>query len=568
MAAVTRELNELILGGRIDRVHQPSESTLILSIYRHPGKFRLFLSAHAQHARVHLTGQARSNPPVPPLFCLILRKHLEGGRIRSIRQRGLERVLEIGVDTYDELGAPAAKTLYCEVMGKHSNLILVDDGANLIVDGIRRYSHALSRYREVLPGRPYVPPPIQAKLEPGAGEEEFIAACLARPLETPLAALLQQVVNGLSQLTARELVHRAGLSPETALDSCGGFELRSLWETARRLGLDVEAGRYAPGLKIDREGRPCDYAAVALTHCPSSPAGPAMNDVVDGFYQNREDQDFLDKEKTFLRRVVAKAREKTLQKITRAGDDPDRGDTYRLYGELLTANLFRLTKGETAVVLEDYHGGQAREVPLDPSLTPAENAQRYFRLYTRLRGAARTARAVREAAAAEKDYLEGVENALSDAAGRADLEEVRSELARQGYLREGPQSTPRTGGAPQPLELKSADGVAIWIGRNNLQNDHLTMHLAAPNDIWLHARGFPGAHVVIRAAGRPVPDSTLQEAARLAAGFSRGRNDSLVPVDYTRIKYVKKPRGAKPGMVIYEREKTIQAAPKRPGDNP
>ncbi|HUW64662.1 MAG TPA: NFACT RNA binding domain-containing protein [Spirochaetia bacterium] len=567
MAAVARELNELIKGGRIDRVHQPSESALVLSIYRHPGKFRLLLSAHARHARIHLTGHTQPNPPTPPLFCLLLRKHLEGSRIREIRQRGLERVLEIEVDTYDELGSPVSKTLYCEVMGKHSNLILVDDRTNLIIDGIRRYSHALSRYREVLPGRPYIPPPVQDKLEPeAAGEEEFYTVCMARPLETPLAALLQQVVNGLSLLTARELVHRAGLVPEPALDSCGEFELRSLWGTVQNLAADIETGNYSPSIQIGKDGLICDYAAVSLTHCPARPAGPAMNDVVDQYFQNREEQDFLEKEKTSLRRVVVKARERAVQKISRAGDDEDRGDTYRLYGELLTANLYRLTKGETAVVIEDYHSGQPQEVPLDPTLTPAENAQRYFRLYTRLRGAARTATAVRETATEEKEYLEGIENALGDAAGRDELEEVRSELSHQGYLRED-VPRPRAKGAPHPLELKSADGVAICIGRNNLQNDYLTLHLAAPNDVWLHARGFPGAHVVIRAAGRPVPETTLQEAARLAAGFSRGRNDSSVPVDYTRIKYVKKPRGAKPGLVIYEREKTIHVAPKRPGDN-
>lgn len=566
MAAVARELNELAQGGRIDRIQQPSDSTLVISIYRHPGKVRVLLSAHAWHARIHITGQSMPNPPVPPMFCLILRKHLEGGRIREFKQRGLERVLEIGVDTYDELGSPVKKTLYCEVMGKHSNLVLVDDQTNLILDGIRRYSHVFSRYREVLPGRPYIYPPKPNKLEPESAEEEaFYAACLERPLETPLPTMLQQVVNGLSLLTAREMVHRAGLLPEATLDSCGEFELRGLWKNVRNLAGDIATGNFTPSVQIDRQGCVLDYAAVSLTHCPARPAGPGMNSVIEEYYQNREEQDFLEKERASLRRVVAKARGKAGQKADRAGDDTQRGDTYRVFGELLTANLYRLAKGEKAVLLEDYHSGKTLEIPLDQSLTPAENAQRYFRLYTRLRGAARTNQAVREAALEEKEYLEGVENALNDA-GRAELDEVRTELSRQGYLRED-TPRPRAKGAPHPLELKSADGIPIWIGRNNLQNDYLTLHLANPNDIWLHARGFPGAHVVIRAAGKAVPESTLQEAARLAAGFSRGRNDSSVPVDHTKIKWVKKPRGAKPGMVTYEREKTIHVAPKRPGDN-
>jgi len=567
MAAVIRELNETIKGGRIDRVYQPSDTSVVLSIYRHPGKHRLLLSAHARHARAHLTGGHPGNPAVPPMFCQILRKHLEGGRIREIRQRGLERVLEIGVDAWDQLGAPAGKTLYCEVMGKHSNLVLVDDGTRTIIDGIRRYSHALSRHREVLPGRPYVPPPAQGKHGPGVGEEEFLAACLARPLATPLPVLLQQVVEGLSLLTAREVVHRAGLDPAAPLDSCGVFELRRLADVLHSLPRDQQ-GPFSPSLQLDGEGRPADYAAISLTHCSHRADGAAMNELLDQFYARREEADRLEKERNELARVVAKARDKAVQKLARAGDGRERGDTYRLYGELLTANLYRLDKGQTSVVLEDYHSGKACEIPLDPALTPVENAQRYFRLYAKLQGAARTARAIREAAREEKEYLEGVENAVTDAATPSDLAEIRTELVRQGYLREEPgrPHRPPEKGVPRPLELQSADGLTVWIGRNNLQNDYLTFHLAAPNDIWLHARGLPGAHVVIRTAGRPVPENTLREAAGLAAGFSRGRNDSSVPVDHTRIKYVKKPKGAKPGFVIYERERTLHVAPKRPGN--
>ena len=566
MAAVARELNERIKGGRIDRVYQPSDTTLVLSVYRHPGKYRLLLSAHARHARIHLTGRGLGNPVVPPMFCQILRKHLEGGRLREIGQRGLERVLTLGVDTCDELGHPSGKTLYCEVMGKHSNLILVDDRTQTIIDGIRRYSHAVSRHREVLPGRPYVGPPAQDKLDPGATEEEFVAAFLTRPLATPLPVLLQQVAEGLSLLTARELVHRAGLDPEAVLDSCGAFELRRLVDVLHELARDAE-GFSVPSLQLDPTGRPLDYAAVSLTHCPSRTDGTDMNHVLDEFYAHREEADRLEKEKNALARVVARARDKAVQKIARAGDDPDRGDTYRLFGELLTANLYRLARGETAVVLEDYHGGTPREIPLDPALTPAQNAQRYFRLYAKLQGAARTAQVIRDTAREEKEYLEGIENAIADAAAATDLAEIRTELIRQGYLREEPgRHQSHEKGAPRPLELQSADGLTVWIGRNNLQNDYLTFHLAAPNDIWLHARGLPGAHVVIRTAGRPVPENTLREAAGLAAGFSRGRYDSSVPVDHTRIKYVKKPKGAKPGFVIYERERTVHVAPKRPGD--
>lgn len=572
LAAVRKELDQKLTGGRIERIYQPEKDEVLISVHRPGGKHRLLMSANAQNARVHLSTSIKENPVTPPLFCMVLRKHLEGGRINGFAQPGLERVLIMKIEARDELGRPSEKHLVCEIMGKHSNIILVDTSNGIILDGIKRYTHAVSRHREVLPGRLYLKPPGQDKLNPLATDEEnFRRACLDSPLETTLPTLLQKRFEGLSTITCRELVHRANLPMDTLLDQCGEYEFRALWNTLRGIAGTASKGIFEPCLQTGRKNEPMDFAALHLYHTESKLVPGEMNHLLDVFYSYREKLRNLEKEKTSLTSLVNKetARlEKKLQLYTASMNETAGMEDYRLYGELLTANLYRLEESRGEALLENYYEEDSPliSIALDPNLTPNENSQAYFKKYLKAKNTRLALESRIDQARSELAYLEGVKIALEQASGLPELSEVRQELQEQGYTREilvpvNRKNKQKDKQVPKPLVLHSSEGFQLLVGKNNKQNDYLTLKLAGDEDIWLHTRDIPGAHVIIRTGGEKVPAVTLEEAASLAAFFSKGRGAANVPVDYTLKKHVRKPRGSKPGMVIYDKQKTIMASP-------
>jgi len=572
LAAIQLELAEKYNGARIEKIHQPGREELVLSLHRPGERRRLLLSAHAQNACIHLTAAARENPTSPPLFCMVLRKHLEGGRITGIEQPGLERVLVIRVDSRDELGRSSEKHLVCEIMGKHSNIILVDPQSGAIIDAIKRYSHAVSRHREVLPGRPYLPPPAQGKLNPQEIDEEaFRQACFSLPLNTTLPNVLQKCLAGLSPCTCRELVFRTNLPPDTVLDQCGVYELRALWDTLRSVVAPSAEGHFLPSLALDKKGGPVEFAALELRHYPGCALqSGSMNEVADRFFAAKEARERLAREKQSLLAILNKEGgrlEKKLAIYSESLAGADEAETLRLYGELLTANLYRLEKGLKSARLENYYdlGGDTVVVPLDEHLTPVENAKVFFKKYTKAKSTREAVQVLATQARSELDYLEGIKTALELAGDRSELAEIRQELTEQGYLKAAPAAATRKikkeRHVPRPLSFLSTDGFQLYAGKNNKQNDHLTLKMARDEDLWLHSKDIPGAHVIVRTEGREVPPATLYEAACLAAYFSRCRGSKTVPVDYTLKKHVHKPKGARPGMVIYERQKTVMAEP-------
>ncbi|OPZ72815.1 MAG: hypothetical protein BWY80_01058 [Firmicutes bacterium ADurb.Bin456] len=503
---------------------------------------------------------------------MVLRKHLEGGRILHFEQPGLERVLIIRTESRDELGNPSEKHLICEIMGKHSNIILVDASTGTIVDGIKRYSYTVSRHREVLPGRPYLAPPAQSKINPlNLDEEQFRLACLNSPLDTALVELLQKNFEGLSIVTCREIVYRSNLPLETPLNHCGDYELRTLWEALEEVAGPAARGNFDPCLLTGPGDEPLDFAALALEHTGWNKRHGEMNLLLDIFYTTRERNMVFNREKrdllAFLNKASARL-EKKLNIYTEGIAETAGAEKFRLYGELLTASLFRLKQGCTEVELENYYqeGSPPVIIPLDPHLTPPENCQAYFKKYSKAKKT-RLALGVRiEQAQEELDYLEGVGIALEQAGAPGELAEIRQELVEQGYLkppppRPGVKKVKKERHVPKPCSFLSSDGFQLLVGKNNRQNDYLTLRIAREEDIWLHTRELPGAHVIIRTEGKETPPSTLAEAAGLAAFFSKARGSKKVPVDYTLKKHVHKPRGARPGMVIYENQKTIMAFP-------
>lgn len=563
--SVTRELNAALAGGRIDRVYQPGALEIVLVARKNREKFRLLLSATADAARVHLTQSDFRNPARVPFFCSTLRRHLEGSRIVSVTQPGLERVLHLAAAGADELGRPATHLLIAEIMGKHSNIILVNAEENKIIDAVKRYSHAVSRYREVLPGQAYVPPPPAGKADPLATtEEEFTASVSAQPLDTEVAQAIQRLYQGLSLYSARETVCRAELSPGLTVGECGLYEYRRLHTSLIELVSSVNKGWASPTLVL-RGGSPVEFAPFDPCCGGWERTHATMNEVLDRFYLERARAAAFNTQRRRLeqcaRREINRLNRK-LENVECVLGDPD-PERYRLYGELLTANLYRLLHGLEEAILENFHFPDAPPVtiPLDPSLTPAQNAQRYFNKYARARAARRYAVQEKERLVNELTYLASVVTAIEQAATLEDLLEVAEELAMQGYLPAETGKEKNEKRKPEPLKLFSADGVPILVGKNNRQNDYVTFRLAAAGDIWLHARGVPGAHVIVKTGGREPSGIALAEAAALAAYFSQARRSTSVPVDWTSRANVQRPKGARPGFVTYTGEKTIYGDP-------
>lgn len=572
MAAVAQELQDKLIGGRIEKIHQPGPNELVLVIHtRELGKQRLLISADSRDARIHLSQIAYVNPMAPPIFCMVLRKHLEGSRIRSIRQVELERVLELSIDSRDELGRPSEKLLFCEVMGKHSNIILVNPDSKTILDGVNRYSHSVSRYREVLPNRPYLPPPEQGKLDPRTISEEQFRSIMIKneELSSPVMSALLRILDGVGPQTCRELVARAGLSPDYALEFCGDYELRQLWQQVNWLGDLLEQGAFQPTLLLDRRGYPLEFSAIDLSHLQSySRQSGSISEILDRYYQSLGQRRTLESTRQSLLQVVRREIDRLQKKIAiyqKSLATAEKGDIYRIYGELITANLYQLEQGPEARVENFYEPATEIVIPMESARTPSENAQSYFKKYLKAKNTREAVLEQFEQAQSELTYFEAVENALTQALETGDLDEIRGELEEQAYLKPKTldrKKTKKEQHTPQPLSFVSTDGFTILVGKNNKQNDYLTLKMAKEADIWLHTKDIPGSHVIISCGLKnEVPDQTLLEAASLAAWFSKARQSGKVPVDYTLRRNVRKPRGAKPGMVIYDNQRTLSVTP-------
>lgn len=566
--ALAHELQELN-GARIHKIYQPTDSEIVLHIRGQGFGRKLLLSAHPSLPRIHYTEQPWTNPMEPPMFCMLLRKHCEGGVIESIRQDGTERIVWIDVRHRDELGDLTIKRLALEIMGRHSNLILLDPATGLIHDSIRHVTPAISSYRVVMPGTPYVSPPPQGKLNPlepspEAAFEAAIDAALAgaggagedpKPANAKaLAGAIVAAYSGISPLLAREIVHRAGGRRET------------LWPAFRELMGAFAEQRYEPTVVETADGRTF-FSCVRLDHLGGVSRGYAtMNECLEAYFGDKAERDLVRQRTADLSRLLLNEtakNEKKLEKLRETLAEADEAERFRRLGELLTAHLHQIKRGDAAAEVTDYYEEEQPTVtiPLDPQLTPTENSQRYFRKYTKLKNSRAVVGEQIEAAEAEIRYLESVVQGL-ETATPADIEEIREELAEQGYVRlrsTAKGAKRKKSDRPSLLCYTSSEGVPIYVGKNNTQNDYVTNRLGHPTDTWLHTKDIPGSHVLIR--GADYGETTLHEAAMLAAYYSKAKESSRVPVDYTRIRLVRKPNGAKPGFVIYEGQKTLYVTP-------
>ncbi len=564
IACVRKELSLALEGGRISKIAQPEADELLITVKNNREQHRLLLSASASLPLVYLTGQNKQGPMTAPNFCMLLRKHIGSGKILSVTQPGLERILVLTIEHRNELGDLCVKKLIAEFMGKHSNLIFCDE-QDQILDSIKHVSLHMSSVREVLPGRPYFIPHTQEKLDPlSVTEKEFRETVLRRPL--PAAKALYTSLTGFSPLMAEELCCRAGIDGGLPTDALEEPARLHLFHTFSLLMEDVREGRFQPGIYY-RNQEPAEYAVFPLAQLADLEPRPfsSVSALLETYYAEKNLITRIRQKSSDLRRIVNTALERNGKKLIlqeKQMKDTEKKDKYRIYGELLNTYGYSLAPGEKYLDTVNYYTGQPLRVPLDPQLTPAKNAKKYFDRYNKLK---RTAEALHIQIAetkAEIDHLDSVSAALDIAREESDLAQIREELSDCGYIRRHVQpGAKKKKVLSHPLHYISSDGFDMYVGKNNYQNEELSFKLASGNDWWFHAKGIPGSHVIVKTGGAELPDATFEEAGRLAAYYSKGKQAPKVEIDYTLKKNLRKPAGAKPGFVIYHTNYSLMAVP-------
>lgn len=595
-SAVVWELSGLIEGSRIAKVYQAERDEILLLCHKNGEHYRLLISCNPANPRLHLSRSAKENPMVAPPFCMVLRKHIQGGKIRKIIQSGYDRIITFEIDTFNEMGDPIVKNLIVEIMGRHSNIILTGP-SGVIYDAIKHVDEQTNSVRELLPARPYTPPPAQSKLSPE--DYEAIATRLAAACKNPeeqntgISKFLLGIVSGFSPFLCSNLCLTAEIDPNTRLASLGAEAQRDILVVLEETCTNIKEHRYSPFISLAQEGIAGFVqntgSGYREFHCLTGAktgytvSFSTVNLMLDEYYSKRDTEERLRQRKASLVKHMNTLIARTERKISIYETDMAGAsdyDEFRIKGELITANLYRIGKGDKTALLENYYAEDAAqiEIALDENLSPAANAQLYFKRYRKKKSTWDNAEKNILDAQAELSYLKSVFTMLENCTENTDIAEIREELLSQGLLTAGGGNAGNSTKSPKKGKKGSAgktvsspqgkhavftvsDGYEVWVGKNNTQNELITLKLAAPDDIFLHVKNAPGSHVILRAslAGGKFTKDAIEDAARLAAQNSSQKGSPKVEVDYTRVKHVKKPGGARPGKVIYTNQKTIVA---------
>ncbi len=551
IANVVSELKRELIGGRLVKIAQPEEDELLLTVKLPAGQRKLLISAGASLPLIYLTETGKPSPMTAPNFCMLLRKHLQNGRIIDISQPGLERIVRILIEHLDEMGDLRRKTLVVEIMGKHSNIIFCDED-DVIIDSIKRISAAVSSLREVLPGKPYFVAGTQDKLDALTVDfDAFRQAVSSRP--QPVFKALYGCFTGISPVLAQELCHEAGLDgdlPSAALDAPA---YQALFKALSDMVNAILEERFTPNIAYTG-GRPVEFCALPLKMYDHTVPFETMSGLLETYYAEKEAITRIRQKSADLRHIVQTALERSVRKYDlqlKQMQDTEKRDTWRIYGELLNTYGYGAEPGAKSLEALNYYTNETVSIPLDPTLSTTENATRYFEKYNKLKRTYEALSQLTIEVKSEIDHLESIANSLDIALREEDLNEIREELTESGYIRRKNGSGKKRA-ASRPLHYISSDGFHMYVGKNNFQNDELTFKIATGNDWWFHAKKIPGSHVIVRLEGaEELPDRTFEEAARLAAYYSKGRAQEKVEIDYVQKKHVKKPAGAKPGFVVY-----------------
>ncbi len=570
LTALVQELSQAITGAKIDKIHQPSRDEVVMALRTNGGNVKLLLSANPNRPRAQLTQLTRENPDVPPMFCMLLRKHLTGGRILEISQPPLERVIVFRLEALDELGDRVERKMVLEAMGRHSNLILLD-GEGRVTDCLRRVDMDMSAKRQVLPGLFYHLPPAQDKENPALCGREALEELLAQaPEEAQGDRWLLDTFGGLAPMVCRELMFRATGTTDARLHQMTQEEKSALLDGLQQLLSMVSQGETTPTMLIEG-GKPKDFtffAPLQYGGAYTQQAAPTFSQLMDGFYEAREQQDRVRQRGQDLIRGVTNARDRVARRLALQQRELEKTfdrDKLREMGDIVTANLHTMERGMSILRASNFYDPEYGEItiPLDPLLTPQQNAAKYYKRYTKAKTAEEMMIIQLEKGEVELTYLNSVLEMISLSEGEKDLQEIRQELGDTGYLRRNhkPSGKREKRVVSKPMEFVSTSGLRISVGKNNSQNDQLTLKQAFKSDIWLHTQKIHGSHVILWTEGQSPDAQSLTEAATLAAWFSQGRESGQVAVDYTPVKFVKKPAGGRPGMVIYTTYETAYVTP-------
>lgn len=552
VAAIAKELKEALTGGRITKIAQPETDELLLTIKTLDGALRLYISASASLPLIYLTDENKPSPMTAPNFCMLLRKHIGNGRITGVSQPGLERIIHLDIEHLDELGDLCKKKLIVEIMGKHSNIIFCDETYR-IIDSIKHVNAQMSSIREVLPGREYFIPDTMAKLNPlTAAQEEFIQTLRDKP--SPLGKAIYTSFTGISPVAAEEICWLSGLESHMTAKDLSLDMLAHLYRQFSYYMENVRLGRFQPLIYYDKNA-PKEFSAIPLSHFTeyTFQEYDSISQVLKRYYATKNTLTRIRQKSTDLRHVVQISLERNRKKYdlqTRQLKDTENRDKYKVYGELINIYGYSLPAGSKELTALNYYTDQEITIPLDPTITPQENSQKYYARYNKQKRTFEALTELIKETADDIQYLESISNALDIAMSEADLAQIKEELMQSGYIKRK-FTKKKVKLTSKPMHYISGDGYHMYVGKNNLQNDELTFSFASGNDWWFHAKGAPGSHVIVKTNGDELPDRTFEDAGRLAAYYSKNRGSDKVEIDYVEKKHVKKPNGAKPGFVVY-----------------
>ena len=568
--SLSHELHTKLVGGKVDKVHQPENDELVLYIRNNKESFKLVLSSSASNPRIYIANDyKKENPIKAPMFCMLFRKYIQGGIITEISQINFERIIKISVESFDELKEKTTKDIYIEIMGRHSNIILVQNSK--IIDSIKRIPPSVSRVRQLLPNMTYELPPAQDKINPikGTSIKSFIN--ILREFDGPIYKGIYSKFLGISPSVAKEICHRANLNPNDNGNDKTRDELSVLYRIFSDLFTNIKKDEYNPCIVIDENvDKVIDFSCINLSYLDGNKfiKNDSISQIIEDYYKTKDFKERVHQRTADLRKSISIKLERLYhkqKKIEKELRDADNADEFKVKGELLTSYIYMIQKGMESVEVANFYDANYSNIriALNKNLTPSENAQKYFKKYNKLKTAKIELTSQIAICNEEIEYLENIMLGIENCENLEELDDIKDELIKLGYAKAPFRYKAKKDIDPttKPNQFTSSDGFKILVGKNNKQNDYLTLRIADPEDLWMHTKNIPGSHVIIKCAGKEVPDNTLLEAATLAAYFSKARLSSQVPVDYTMKKHVKKPSGSKPGMVIYETNSTIYVTP-------
>lgn len=569
LRSLVHEMKSKLVNGKIDKITQPEKDEIWLTIRNEKQNHKLLISANSSTPRIHFVNDAKKeNPLTAPMFLMLLRKHIGNGTIKSVEQRSTERIVEISIDAYDELRVLKNKTLIIELMGKHSNIILIHSEDRKIIDSIKRVSLNISSVREVLPGLTYQYPPGHKKISPihRLDENEFRSLC--SNFHSEIYKFFYMSYEGMSPTISKEICYRANIESTEIASSLTDVKIEKLWGAFFRMMSKIEQHEYNPCIVIQKNPHTIlDFSSVLLTNHETMELVEyqSIHTACEEFYVLKDKTERIQQRTSALRKKIQTRLDTLKHKTEKQNSEISSSmllDKDKLYGELLTSFIYQIKTGMSEITLDNFYNDNEKiTIPLDVQKSPSENIQRYFKRYQKSKNRIEELTEQLEIAQKEISYLENVLLSISQIENYDEISEIQDELAKQGYIRRPTNHKSKKETMSSPMEFTSSDGTTILVGKNNTQNDRLTLKISSPSDTWLHTKDIPGSHVIIRAKQQDISEKTLYEAGVLAAYYSKGKFSSNVPVDYTERKNVKKPSGAKPGMVIYVNNSTIYVTP-------